>query len=613
MILLYDISYYCISDKDQKCSGFNYPSMKYVDSMLDIIDDSAYVIIDTSIQQSIKSPNFHIIAMAGSDITYDLYIYNDLEFYAILHSNSIEMYKTFIEGEGKVSYMTSTNISVHSTSKKCSIDFHIKSYDYYDFRGTCIYPLKNDFEINLDKKIHIQDFSLYRGPGYLSGMFEPEKYLKLEEFIYDNITSDQLKEYDYFDLDYYLQPGNFEVPKTWKKTSRFHGLNAKETNIIFNDNFIICNRWGSHEERNNITVRPARYFYLNRFDEDDGSSCYPRLTIEVDKDIYMLEKNYFNLDENEHDEYYEDQCRIIGKGNILFYDPEYLKFIQRFCKIDENVHLLNATSEIPTVYACIGQSSLDECKAEIENTDSLKNYEWLWFRNIATVSFLQGYLNIEKVYLTDKTEISNYFYEFNCDMVLTANADVNIAESSFSIYNDHIAIYKSSLDAENPKAKLTLFQNGECNIYYHESPTKIDFSIAFNHDTKLRMKYISDYVPHSIKLKGECNLLIRDYLLSKTDIFQKPDTIKFVINYNKDYGEVLYSDVPIEHDNLIDFILCNTEEKFKEYFNYSRVYSAYIYIKTFILIFLVITNMITRKHFIFIIILKLHLKFQMMY
>ena len=206
--LIYNISYYCISDKSSKCSDYKNPLMKYIDSASEIIGDSSYVIIETTKPQNIRYNNFlHIIAKAGSEIYYEPFVTRDKEFYAILHSNSIEMFKMYIEGEGKVHYSANHNISIHSTTKICSIDFQLESDEFLNFYGTNIYPLKDGFTINMDKKIHIPEYFLFRGPECLSGMFEPERYLNIDEFLYNGIETKDLKEYDYLDLNYYLKNG----------------------------------------------------------------------------------------------------------------------------------------------------------------------------------------------------------------------------------------------------------------------------------------------------------------------------------------------------------------------------------------------------------------------
>lgn len=598
-ILNRNIAFYCITDKPHKCSNYNYPSMKYAYSMSEIVDLAAYVIVDTSEPQTLNYVYgyYHIFLSKGSSVTYSTsHYFDDSEFYVILHSKSIEMNNLLFKGEGSITLFTRSNISVLSTTKKCDIDLALKTYRPFELEYSFIHSIKDDFSINMEKKIHVPDYSLYRGPKNLKELFEPDKFLRIEdEYRFDNLTGDQLKEYDYTKMLYFFKPGIVEVPLTWKKTCRLHGHKPNETTFIYSDvhvfetylidNFIDCNMGGGGEIKNNITIKPSHRFYFDSFELNRSHSYNANYTIVIDKDIYFYGHNY---PKDNFDEFDLTQCRIVGNGNIMFNDSSLLTAVQNICRIDENVHLIHSVHPVPKVYACVGQSSLEKCKSEIPDIDLLEDYEWIWLRNLKTCKFFRDrnkVLDIEKTFLTDKHEFIDdyYIYEIKYDFILTAKADITYEVESSAYYNKRrINVYKNQIDtivSLKNTAKLTYFllDFEEINLFYHENPTEIDFGIVlYNKNHYLYMNYVNNYIPNSISLTGECDVYVRDYLLPKMNLFEKQDTINCLVN-NKDYHQILYSDDYIENTFFNDFYLCNSFEKFINYANKQDVNVAIIY------------------------------------
>ena len=78
-----------------------------------------------------------------------------------------------------------------------------------------------------------------------------------------------------------------------------------------------------------------------------------------------------------------------------------------------------------------------------------------------------------------------------------------------------------------------------------------------------------NFVPNSIKIYGKSELYIRDYLLSRTDIFQKPDSIIYIVNYINDHEQICFSEEPIEDNKLYDYFLTKSYEDFADYANFS--------------------------------------------
>lgn len=60
-------------------------------------------------------------------------------------------------------------------------------------------------------------------------------------------------------------------------------------------------------------------------------------------------------------------CNFKGSGKVKFLEPSYRSKIEEMCTIDEGVIFEDFTSQLPDYYVCVGQSSLETCKAKIEN------------------------------------------------------------------------------------------------------------------------------------------------------------------------------------------------------------------------------------------------------
>lgn len=153
----------------------------------------------------------------------------------IIHPDSIEMYDMYFEGEGKFTLSVNANISLIATTKTNNNNFVLKNRIPFEKSESYIYALRDDLCFDFENKIQVDKYSLFHGPKCLSGLFETERFLPDDEFIVYNVTADTLKETDFKYVTYYFKEGDHEIPKTWKSSCRFQGINPNKTNFIFND------------------------------------------------------------------------------------------------------------------------------------------------------------------------------------------------------------------------------------------------------------------------------------------------------------------------------------------------------------------------------------------
>ena len=414
-------TYYCLSDKETKCGNYVTDDTKYINYASEINQYPCVLIVDSSKPQIlITNPAVslyynieyvHIIALAGSDVTY----YpngkvDDGEFYVILHPNSIEMHNLYFEGAGSFTISVTSNISLLSTTNTNNNDFTLKTRHPLKKSESYIHAISEDLNFELENKIHISDYSLFHGPKCLSGLFDGTKFITDEELIVYKVTTTTLKETEFDYVTYYFNEGDHIIPTTWKSSCRFEGINPNKTNFIFNDvysydgykidNFIDVN-FKPSSNLNRITIKPSRYFYLSSFGNIYMPEYAEKYTIVVDHDFIMRGQgpsSDFRTFEVLH-----DQCRIIGKGTIRFPDSYFMEQVREYCQIDDNITLKELNSYIiPPVSVCVGQSNAEKCKSEVYGVDSLTNYDWVWLRNLKTRDYIY---NIQKTYATDKLNL----------------------------------------------------------------------------------------------------------------------------------------------------------------------------------------------------------------
>lgn len=593
--LISNYKYYCISNKERisdKCASYSSYNLNYINSTLDIgyyYDTYNFIIIDTDIPQILMVevnnlyPNFHVIGLENSDVTfYPNYQPRNGDFYVILNSDSIAMPNFYFEGKGHLTLATSGNISLLTKTRTNNNHFTLKAKHPFVLDESYIYSIDGNSNINFINKIHIAQYCYYVIPEQLLGLFEQGKYYSDTNFNYD-LTVDQLKEYQYDYVTYYFRKGDHEIPSNWKKSCRFQGIDPEETNFIFSDvhsydgrtidNFIDVN-YKPSKSFNKITIKPSSYLYLDSFGSIYNPEFNEQYTIVVEKDFFMYgPSDYYGYDDDE----ISKQCKIVGSGTVKFIDSAYMQKIRKYCEIDNNIHF--ELDNLPTFQVCIGQENIDKCKSEIINVGSDPN--WIWLRNIKTLRKISYYQS--PIYITDDQTF--YDYDYN-NIILTSNANLLIP------YNGQFSLYKNGINnikAQSPRAKLTIFFNysyynydyisyskSTFHIYYNEAPTDIDFEVYFHFEnTKLYMKYMRSFSMRSIKLTGKTVIYYREPHTSQISIFQRSDNIKFELNTDKDYDQILFADQLIESDSLYDFVFAKNIDEFNE-LNY-RYATAYIY------------------------------------
>lgn len=601
-----DFKYYCLSDKEKGCENYASYDLEYINSASQIQRYPSYLIVDTIKPQILITEikygflynrYIHIVGLPGSDITF----YSRTEsieknYYVILHPDSIEMDNLYYEGEGNFTIATSSNFSLFATSKTTNYHLTLKTKIPLKESDSYIYALREDLNIELNNKIHIPEYSLFRGPKCLSGLFDG-RFLSDEKLVTYNVTSETLRETDFTYVTYYFKEGDHEIPKTWKSRCRFQGINPNETNFIFSDVYhydgrtidnLIDVNYKPSSNLNRITIKPAKYFYLSSFNNIYDSGYAENYTIVIENDIIM--RGDAPIPPYDEDEILRDQCKIVGNGTIRFPSTTFMNQVKQFCQIDENVTLEPLNGDMPSVYICVGSSDIDKCKSEVDGIEKYQDYDWVWIRNVLTRSCIQSYI---KTFITDQ----QYFRDIYNDLTLTPHAKVTIPYydyNSLYIYGDGI----SQFESQSNSTKLIILFDDQQNhdnyhyydeyyskqvfrIYYVRPPTRIDLQIFFYYENvKLFMKYYKDYSENCIRLSGKSQIFIREPYEPIINIFNCTDDVVFSINPENDYYQILLSNEPIESENLFDFVLCSSYEKFMEYNMISNLYhpDAYIYL-----------------------------------
>ena len=594
---------FCLSDKEKKCEKYSsLYNLTQINSTAEIGQYIDYVlIVDTSEQVIVSSfchlDFVHIIGMEGSDITYyPNFQPTDGQFYAVLHNDFIEMMNVFYEGKGKFTFSPTYNFSLFATTKTYVYDFTIKSREPFKKHKSYIYPLKEDYPLVLDKKINVPEYSLFHGPKYLSGLFEPGKFI--DKDIFFDVTVDSLREVEYQNATYYFTNGEHQIPKHWKMPCRFQGNNPSETHFIFDDvysytgdqidNFIDVNIFPS-PSYNKITIKPASQFYLKSFKNIYNQEMIEEYTILVEKDFYMTGEAHnpsYDVEEISH-----DQCKIKGKGTIHFSNETFMKDVKEFCTYDDTIQFVLQENKWKDLNVCIGQYDINSCKAEIANIQEAKNYEWIWVRHYKTI---ESFINLDKVYIADKYFCADYELRYYIPLTITPKASLTILYSNYSdisLYNNKVSIYyedaltDTSIYGQSSTSRLTIFYHYDYSdtgyeydyeeidlqkeifqIYYKEPTTQLNVRFYFNYENvKLYMKYVKNFVQNSIELAGKCQMYVRNSYMSMKSMFKSSETVAFSINPENDFQQILFSENPVESDDLYDFALIIDNDKFNEY------------------------------------------------
>ena len=234
-ILEIEKSYYCISDKNVKCSDYSSYNPTIINSASEIIGDSVVLIVETNTYQiyfeDFKKRFIQFIGLEGSNIIYRPYYKNSYrggEFHVIINENSIEMTNSVFEGKGSLTLHTPGIISLYSKTTENSIDFTMKT-DSNSIYNSKIYSL-SDKEVILSKKINVPMFNTFFGPENLVGFFEEGKYIAGGSEIYVNSNSDLILQ-PIEDISYYINDGEYEIPETWNKECTFRGSKFEESNV----------------------------------------------------------------------------------------------------------------------------------------------------------------------------------------------------------------------------------------------------------------------------------------------------------------------------------------------------------------------------------------------
>lgn len=585
-----DLTYYCISDKETKCEGFDNYSLQYINSTEEITDYPLVLIVDSSIPQiliNIKSFT-HVIGLPGSDITF----YNDFN-NLFINSDSIEATNFYFEGQGNLTIAFLSNFSIILTTQTNNFNLTFKNTEFHQLDKSHIYSFNEDIDFEFENKIRISDYSLFKGPNRLSGLFEKGKYLSEDEFVFYNVTVENLKEYDYKYVTYYFKEGDHEIPKTWKNRCRFQGINPNKTNFIFSDvysyngqlidGFIDVNIFPS-SQYNMITIKPAKIFQLDSFKDIVYNYEYAeKYTILVDHDFIMngtIKSKAFDMDEMSH-----DQCKIVGEGTISFLDERFMNYTRELCTIDDTVHLKLLDTKLPNYYVCVGQENAEKCKAEIALSDSIRDSQCFWIRNLATRSCIYNY---QELFITDKRDVL-YGHLFPRS-VLTANACVTVEFyrlDSFYMYKDG---FNEAVIAQNRSAKLIILFYPEYSSYKgyvhkdvlkilcHGLPTEIIMLFYLNYESiQLNIMWIENYTQNTIHFGGKARIYIRKHIESMIDVFERPDSVVFSINYDHNYYYIFVSDKPIQYWAYYNYVLCKNSEELMEYDRLGNAVVIYIY------------------------------------
>lgn len=580
-------TYYCVSDREYKCQDYTSYNLTYIVSTAQITAKNPFIIIDSSVPQFFSNdPNkrfTHLVCLKDSKITYmpNQELYSDDITFSI-DEFCIKINKCIFEGEGSFTFIPPTSRVFFSTyfgfktlTNNNKYDITFKSTFPYNKEYSMIKLINNDNKYEFTNKIKIAEMSMFYGDAKLKKFFESDKIIETDSIITEGVTVASLKEYYYDDDQFRFMPGVHEIPITWRKEAIFRGIDKSGARFVFKDVYQF-DEWNVDQfikiyDYDLVQIYPAKYISIINYPCLDDSLKYE---IHLDHDVIA----YIGSFTSDSEEVLPDKCRITGNGKMKFIQPEYIKNYEKHCTIDSGIDLVAFEEEYPTIYVCVGKSSLNECKAEIEGVESIQNVEWLWYRNINTLSSVP----YTKAFVTDEQKLFFVWYSIH-NITLTPNAHLIVTVQDLVIRKNSI----NQFEAQKKSSKITVLFNSwneydyplekvYIKIDYQEAPTDIDFQIFLNFENvKLKMYYRDDYVPHSINLKGSAILHIREPFLAMLDIFNKPDTISFAINTDNDY-QICIADEPIQCTGLDDFVQARNIQEFIDYDSVSIKSNVYI-------------------------------------
>ncbi|KAK8887548.1 hypothetical protein M9Y10_038597 [Tritrichomonas musculus] len=575
--------YYCISDKEEKCKNYSSFELIFKNSTEDIVDSNCVIIIDTTIPQFYdpyySNFNTHIICLPGSDVTVNMYDAGSSQVLT-LTKNSIEIQNIFIEGGGSITIIPRDDFILNCSTTTNNLNFTLKSRFPLNYDYSKISAPSNGKTATLSNKIKVAEFSVFHGDRSLLGLFEEGKFICDDEITRYDISSSNLKEYVFNNMNYHFKEGNHEIPVAWKKRSYLYG--TPKTTFTFNDvhSFYDCiDGFIRLSDYKSVTIKPSKQLYIQSFSDEPKHD----FTIHVDHD-FIMEGNKYDDPYHDRDEVEDRWCSITGRGTIKFISEDFMEDVKYFCRFNENeikFEYLSQSSQ-PRYYVCVGQSDLSGCKSEIKNVESLSDSEFLWIRNIDTIKHIY---NCKTAYITDY-QYTTYYYS---DVVLTANANLVIDSSNpITIKRNRI----NDFIAQDKKAKLTvLLEKGYSSRYrklgfymhYYEDPTEIDFRVYFYYEhIQLFTYYRDEYNKSAIPIEGRCCIYIREPFVPMINFFKYPSSIVFVINYDNDFHQICYANEAKECTELDDFVLAKNIDEFTEYDRISSGATVHIFKNIFL-------------------------------
>ena len=562
-------TYYCLSDHDEKCKDYSHLNPTYIKSITEVVKHPCYLIVETSLRQLYISEfqlrYTHIICLEGSDVTYrpQFSACHPRDFYAIMHSKYIEIAGMYFEGKGSLTVISAFYMGLHSTTQVNNFDFTLKSPEPFHDSDSAIDPLSYDRSaLTINPKIKIDEMSIFCGSSLFTGLFEPDKYFS--KYITSLNTPEEYVKYYYNDIIYYLRDGEHEITDSWTKPCHIGSYGTDHfLRVVFNNvnsfsgnkaDFIYVNT------NNNITIRPWKHLSLVEY----PSTSHARFIIEVNGDVIVHKKK---LSSSNHIS--DDKCQIKGSGTLRFLDLNHYNNITAHCEIDDTITAVFDNSVNKDVYLCIGQSSLEKCKSEIDNVDSIKNVDWIWQKNVNAIHNIDYYT---KVFVTDEQYLSSYNQQ---EIILTAKSYLTIETNKLTVNKDSVngivAQKKSAKLRVNLIAERTFYYNYfyrkyPLKIQYNEDPTEIDLNIYLNYENiLLSMNYPDTFQANTIKLSGRSVLNIRDSLKEVVKIFQPSESTIIQVSPDQDYADICYSDNFKQCSQFEDYVWAPNISEFIKY------------------------------------------------
>lgn len=536
--------YYCISDKAEKCSDYSINNPKVINSISEITGDSVVLIVESTTNQiyfdDFRKRYIKFIGLEGSHIIYNTYwqqSYNSGEFTVIINENDIQMSNSCFEGKGSFTLVVPGSITLDATTATNKFDFTLKTRSLYDNYNTEIYTPLNE-AITFSNKIKVPDFHTFHGPEILTGLFDDGKYVPNVDIQYINTNTDlTIPEID--GLYYEFAEGTYEIPENWNKKSNFRSQNENSNVVLTFKNVHTLT-----SEVNNLIsilwckleIHPLDILFLSLPENAN-------IDFIVNGDLIVC--NFYSQynDGNKKSTKENINCNFKGSGKVKFLDPNYRNQIAEMCTIDDGVIFEDFTSQLLDYYVCVGQSSLDACKAKIENVNSIQDVTWIWAVRTDMISSLK---NVKKIYITD-----NQIYQIDeeVDIILTQNAELTTFMDSITISRNKV----NNIAALDSTAKLNVIFRGYHNedepyeytkfkIICQEEPTDINLCIYFDEEiVKLFLNVPNTYTQKSIRLQGNTEVYVRNDQLNNIDIFDSPESIVFLENINTEYDSICYA------------------------------------------------------------------------